>query len=361
MKKLLIDLSNYGAITNGFGQIAKNYAHYFVKAKKQGRLDCELLFLLPPKCDDIQLLQSEYVTCVQPNKTIGRWLGINLPKVDVWHSVNQQQRMRRITSNTKFIFTIHDFNFLTEKSPSKAAMYLARMQHRVDQASVVTAISEYTANVVRQHVNLRGKDVQVIYNGVEDLTHLPATAPAFATGRKFFFAMGQCRRKKNFHLLLDVMKSFPEYDLYICGQPSRLDYVEEIKSHIEAEHITNAKYVGRVTEDERVWLFKNCSAYLFPSIGEGFGLPMIEAMQFGKPVFISKATCLPEISAGHAFVWEDLNTDAMVSVIKQNLDRFYADNAMQQAAIKHASNFSYDKHINSYIEIYNRLLADNYK
>ena len=94
-------------------------------------------------------------------------------------------------------------------------------------------------------------------------------------------------------------------------------------------------------------------------MGEGFGLPMIEAMQFGKPVFISNTTCLPEIGAGHAFIWKEMNTEAMVSVMKQNIDRFYKDAAMQQAVIKHASYFSYEKHINSYLQIYNKLLSDD--
>lgn len=85
---------------------------------------------------------------------------------------------------------------------------------------------------------------------------------------------------------------------------------------------------------------------------------MIEAMQFGKPVFISNATCLPEIGAGHAFIWEEMNTEAMVSVMKQNLGRFYEDSSMRQAVIKHAAKFSYEKHIDSYIEIYNRLLYE---
>ena len=117
----------------------------------------------------------------------------------------------------KFIFTIHDFNFLTEKKPWKAKMYLRRMQNKVNKAAVVTTISHYVADVIRQHIDLKGKEIRVIYNGVERIDMLEGTQPSFATGRPFFFTIGQIRRKKNFHLLVDVMRHFPEYDLYICG------------------------------------------------------------------------------------------------------------------------------------------------
>lgn len=56
-----------------------------------------------------------------------------------------------------------------------------------------------------------------------------------------------------------------------------------------------------IEQTEKIWLYRNCQAFLFPSRGEGFGLPVIEAMQFGKAVFISNYTCLPEISNGFAF------------------------------------------------------------
>ena len=61
-----------------------------------------------------------------PVRRINKFFPFTLPKVDVWHAVNQQRKLLRIAGGTKFIFTIHDFNFLTEKKPWKAKMYLRR-------------------------------------------------------------------------------------------------------------------------------------------------------------------------------------------------------------------------------------------
>lgn len=118
------------------------------------------------------------------------------------------------------------------------------MQKHVDRASVVTAISQYTADIVKQNVDLKGKEIRVIYNGVERIDHIEGSKPAFATGRSFFFTIGQIRRKKNFHLLLDVMKEFPEYDLYICGDTSCNHgvYAEELRSLIDSKTLPTYFY-----------------------------------------------------------------------------------------------------------------------
>lgn len=242
-KKVLIDLTNYGSLTAGFGQIAANYATAFSSMPVD---DLHFVYLLRQK------YMQEFgpnVTSV-PVRRINKFFPFTLPKVDVWHAVNQQRKMLRIAGGTKFIFTIHDFNFLTEKKPWKAKMYLRRMQNKVNKAAVVTTISHYVADVIRQHVDLKGKEIRVIYNGVERIDTLEGTKPSFATGRPFFFTIGQIRRKKNFHLLVDVMRHFPEYDLYICGD-AHFAYAEEVRNLIRENQLTNVFLTDVISQSEK--------------------------------------------------------------------------------------------------------------
>ncbi|PWL59189.1 MAG: glycosyltransferase family 1 protein [Bacteroidales bacterium] len=350
-KNVVIDLTNYGNINVGFGQIAANYAKRFAESNHD---DFQLTYLVPEKCDvdfgsDIKILKK---------KPLYRFIPSLLPKTDVWHAVNQQRKIFPAKGNGKVIFTIHDLNFLVEKKPAKAARYLHRMQKHVDRASVVTAISQYTADIVKQNVDLKGKEIRVIYNGVERIDHIEGSKPAFATGRPFFFTIGQIRRKKNFHLLLDVMKEFPEYDLYICGDTSCNHgvYAEELRSLIDSKNLTNVFLPGTITQDEKVWLYRNCEALLFPSQGEGFGIPPIEAMQFGKAVFAAARTSLPEICGGYGFLWEKLTTEEMVDSIKKHLPGFYDDRERVEKIKQYAFSFSYENHINAYLDIYRELL-----
>lgn len=347
-KKVLIDLTDYGNITMGFGQIAENYAKLFAESDHD---DFQLIYMMPKGFvgGNVEVLEK---------KGIYRYIPFLLPKIDVWHAVNQQRKIYPAHDNGKLIYTIHDLNFLVEKKPAKAARYLKRMQKRCDQASVITAISQYTADIARKNIDLKGKEIRVIYNGVERIDMQPGKQPRFATGRPFFFTIGQIREKKNFHLLIDVMKEFPEYDLYICGDTNcgREVYSNKIRSEIAEKGLTNVYLTGTISQEEKTWLYRNCEALLFPSQGEGFGIPPIEAMQFGKAVFAAARTSLPEICGGYGFLWEKLTTEEMVDSIRKNLPGFYNDKARIEKIKQYAFSFSYENHIKAYLDIYRELL-----
>ena len=349
-KKILLDLRNLSNPASGFGQIALNYAKHFGSLRLD---DIEFVFLVPESYASAPSCHAEIVRYTREMRHDDR----KLPTVDLWHSVNQQQNVFRLGPNTKYVLTIHDLNYLTEKNWFRQQKHNYVLGRRIRKADVVTAISGYVGNQVETHFrkSLGGRPVEVIYDAVEHIAGKPQLQPAFADGSPFFFTLGQIRMKKNFHLLLDVMKSFPHHQLYICGD-DHFDAGSLIRKRLLHEGIENVHLTGKITEEEKVWLYAHCDAFLFPSQGEGFGLPVIEAMQFGKPVFVSSFTCLPEISGGHAFVWNDLSTSAMVKDIKNHLKEFYADSKHIEAVRLHARSFSYEQHILQYVNLYRKLL-----
>ena len=95
---------------------------------------------------------------------------------------------------------------------------------------------------------------------------------------------------------------------------------------------------------------------LFPSLFEGFGLPIIEAMSFGKPVFSSTKTSLKEIGGNCAFFWDNFTPEHMQEVINKNLDTFYKNPNLAKQNIDYAMSFSYGRHIKTYWQIYLQLL-----
>ena len=121
------------------------------------------------------------------------------------------------------------------------------MQQKIDKATIITTISHYVADEIKKYTNLHGKEIRVIYNGVERIDQQEDKKPQFATGRPFFFTIGQMRAKKNFHILIDVMKFFPEYDLYICGE-DRFRYAKEIKALIKERKAINVYLTGKIDQ-----------------------------------------------------------------------------------------------------------------
>lgn len=348
MKRVLVDLCDLSNPTCGFGQIALNYGKLFSKKHQ----NIHFMFLIP---DNNCRSFGEDVSYILIRRYLNKKFSFLLPKVDLWHMTNQQQKMLRLTSDTKLIYTIHDLNFLVEKSPVKAKRKLRKVQKFVDKSTVVTTISHYVADDLKKHLDLKGKEVRVIYNGVERIDHMLGEHPDFVRNRPFFFTIGQIRSKKNFHVLLDLMGSFPEYDLYICGD-DHFDYAQLLRDTIRAKQLTNVFLTGKVSQNEKAWLYKNCEAFLFPSKIEGFGLPIIEAMQFGKAVFSSNCTSLPEVCGGHAVIWDNFEPEYMVQSIRDNLPSFYEDKERIARMKEYANSFSYEKHIQSYLDLYQELL-----
>jgi glycosyltransferase involved in cell wall biosynthesis len=352
-KRVLVDLSILKHLHCGLGQIAWNYGLYY---KSHAPKDLDITLLVPKEYVGAFGTNIKY----KPSKRIYRVLPWLLPTYDLWHSIHQLSLYAPSRFWTKNLLTIHDLNYLYEKKGTKISKYHKWVQKRIDRASFITTISHFTKDDVENHMDMNEKPNKVIYNGVEMLDASKAQQPLSVQDAHtpFFFTIGQIKKKKNFHTLLDLMKLYPQYNLYIAGQDHE-DYAEMIRQRITNEKIENAFLIGTVNTEEKIWLYKNCKAFLFPSLFEGFGLPVIEAMSFGKPVFSSPKTSLSEIGGKYAFFWNSFEPHSMKEVIDQNLDAFYNDPQRVEATKQYAHSFSYQKHMEEYFKLYNTILFGN--
>ena len=207
-------------------------------------------------------------------------------KFDVWHATTTISWYKPFNKKTKFIFTIHDLNFLIEEAENVARnkRMLKLIQQRVDRADHITGISQYALETAAQHLNLHDKPRTVIYNGCNVNDFPLFDSPRYRPLKPFLFAIGLVQPRKNFHLLPALLKG-NDYELIIAGL-NHFDYKNVVEMEIKKQDVAaRVKLTGPITEEEKYWYYKNCTAFLFPSFAEGFGLPAIEAMHFGKPVF----------------------------------------------------------------------------
>lgn len=346
-RRILIDLRHLEYAYNGFGQLCLNYGNYF-KNNADKIQDLDITLFVP----------KEYVGAFGDKvgyleyKRSYKWYPFLYPHFDIWHATTQQAKYISLDSNTVRIVSVHDLNFLYERKAKRAQHKLKRQQAILDIADVITAISNFTINELKTNINLKGKTVLLNYVGERSIANDEMQMPSFVnTDRRFFFTIGQVLEKKNFHVLLDMMKLMPSYDLYICGD-NRFEYAKQIEQRIADEGISNVKVTGIISAPEKVWMYKNCYGFMFPSKFEGFGYPVIEAMLFGKPVFSSSCTSLPEIGSKYAFFWKNFESEHMRDIVEENIDGFYNNEKLQEEQLGYANSFTLERHMETYLDLY---------
>ena len=273
---------------------------------------------------------------------------------DVWHMTYQTSRYRPANSRTRTVLTIHDLNFLYEDphNTRRKNKYLGIIQDRIDRADHIVYISQYCKDDVTRNLNIAGKPASVIYNGCNFSTTAGDAAPVYKPSKPFLFTLGTVLPKKNFHVLPALLKAF-DGELIITGINDHLyknDILREAKKHGVLDRVI---FTGSVSENDKAWYYKHCEAFLFPSIAEGFGLPVIESMYYGKPVFLSTYTSLPEVGGPHAYYFDSFEPEAMCKTLTEGLHNFTSN---RSAAIREwALQFSWEKAAGEYWQIYHQL------
>lgn len=291
------------------------------------------------------------------NNRLGRVLFPSIfPKVDLVHWSQQTPLINRCLSPFTLI-TVHDVNFFHNNlKESKIARKARRIGKRLAKATHLAFISNFTQKDINNHFQIK-VPTKVILNGVTDQSRIPEVGVSLPVPEHFFLHVSRLAPKKNVHLLVEMMKYLPQENLVLAGK-GRRPYEERLKRIIKENHLDNVYLIGSVTAVEKANLYRRCKGFLFPSLSEGFGLPVVEAMCFGKPTFISDRTSLPEIGGEVACYFTDLQPNKMAEVLARKIPLFEKDRENWEIKIKqHAAQFSWKKAADEYISYYLNILG----
>jgi glycosyltransferase involved in cell wall biosynthesis len=157
---------------------------------------------------------------------------------------------------------------------------------------------------------------------------------------------------KNIEAMLAMAAAWPAKPIVLAGATS--SYTGEVQRMVAERKLSNVTVRLDLDEAEKAWLYAHCEGFVFPSLAEGFGLPPIEAMHFGKPVFLSRLTSLPEVGGDVANYFDSFEAAAMRAVIEKGLAAHQRRGP--DALVRHARSFSWARCAEAYLALYLRLL-----
>ncbi|MDN3593519.1 glycosyltransferase family 4 protein [Zunongwangia endophytica] len=358
LKKVFLETHNIQNLHSGFGQFNLNLAKSL--------------------SDESEFLTEHEVTLNCNNTDAKREIGKNLRyntyhqitrypffrikrKFNLWHSVNQNTKIEPFSDQIPYLLTIHDINFMEEDNGKRLDTRIQLFKEKLNRSTALVYISEFTKHQTHQYFDVPKVPEYVIYNGNpitnNSLSITDMAAKKNESLRPFIFCIGHVDEKKNFHTLVEMIKHLKGINLIIAGG-AKSEYAEKLKLKIKKDKLENRVFLaGHISEVDKIFYYKNCMAFAFPSLREGFGLPVIEAMTFGKPVFLSNLSSLPEIGGQHSFYWENFDPKYMANLFEEGMSK-YEDDQEKYSSIyaERAKSFSWTKAAKEYIEVYKSIL-----
>lgn len=271
----------------------------------------------------------------------------------------------------RMVVTVHDLIYLRNPGGfySPAAQAYARffLGLLAKKECLIISVSNHTkAELLECFPKIRPERIVVIpeaaspfFKKMEDRGIPEAFRRRESLERPFLLFVGSFKKHKNIPLLLHAMqrlrdKGFP-HELALVGEP-------DPKNKGLLGQITGAPFarmLGRRSDEELRLLYNLAEALVVPSLDEGFGLPVLEAMGCGLPVVVSRTASLPEVAGEAGAYFDPRNVDALEGVLYNILKNTELRNAMSRKGIEQAQEFSWVRTARRTADVYERAIASN--
>ena len=276
-----------------------------------------------------------------------------------------------LTTNIPQLLVLHDlaFKHYPQFIPKHHLYYYkAYTKKFLAKATKIATVSEFSKNDIIQHYKTDAEKINVVYSAAKnifipiDISSQQKTKEKYSDGKEYFLFVGGIHPLKNLMNLLKAFSLFKKWQrsnmkLLVAGRLAWQydDIVEKLKSYKYRDDVVLLNYLP---EEELANITASAYAMLFPSLFEGFGVPVVEAMQCAVPVITSNVSSLPEIVGSAALCANPTDADA---IAKQML-KLYKDESLRSKLIEEgklqAAKFSWDKTADLMWQTITEIVAD---
>jgi O-antigen biosynthesis alpha-1,2-mannosyltransferase len=341
--RIALDASySFGDHLTGIGVYSSRLIDGLAKAHPRDRiLLCyrakQFLSAPPPRFDNVR----------------NRLLGPPLPviRADIFHALNQRVDRRPAP---RVVSTFHDLFVLTANysSPEFRARFAEQAKNAAARSDAIIAVSKFTSCQIQELLNVPEARIRVVPHGV-DLLPLPEEA----NRRNIILFVGALQVRKNISRLVTAFERLPgQWRLVLAGAPNGYGaaaIIEQIQKSCARNRI---EMTGHISRERLEALFRQARIFAFPSLDEGFGIPVLEAMSFGVPVMTSNRSALPEIARDAALLVDPTS----VEEIEDGLKKLTADDALRHELARlgrqRAERFSWKEAVRQTYAVYSELI-----
>lgn len=201
------------------------------------------------------------------------------------------------------------------------------IQSSVWRANRICTISGAAQRDIESAFGISAERIRVTYPGVSPRYHAQPEANVAAIREKygfvrpFFLYVGTWAPRKNVIRLIEAFRIFrsathADYELILIGQRTLFERREVRERLQDPEIAPHVRSLGFVPDEEMPSIYTACEALVFPSLGEGFGLPVVEAMACGTPVATSNVSSLPEVAGDAALLFDPLDSSDIANAMR---------------------------------------------
>lgn len=289
-----------------------------------------------------------------------------LPKVDLYHGACQVVPPLR---RTRSVVTIHHHEELrlTHKSDWDQFYYVKVHHDSLRRADRIIADSKYTRRYILEKFGLPEEKITVVYHGIFDPkpsfseADLAALRARYGLPERFVVCVSHMHQRKNTVRLVRAFARLgseaegAKLALVGGGQPA---YIAEVKAAAEAAGIAGrVVFTGPVPHAEVAAFFAAAQLFCLPSLLEGFGIPLIEAMAMGCPVAGADATAIPEVIGDAGLIFDPEDEAAIAGAMSRALSDAALRADLKRRGLARAAMFSWDEAARRTLAVYREALA----
>ncbi len=274
---------------------------------------------------------------------------------DIFHALNQRVDLR---AGKQVVSTFHDLFVMTGEYSSAdfRARFTAQAKNAASQSDLIIAVSEFTRQQIISCLNVDPRRIKVVPHGV----HLPANPPPLTERENIILCVGALQLRKNVTRLVEAFESLPAslregWTLVLAGSTAGYG-AAEILDRIDRSPVrAQIELKGYVNNQDLADLYRRALVFAFPSLDEGFGIPVLEAMAHGIPVVTSNRSALPQVAGDAALLIDPYAVEALRDTLQNLMQDQQLRESLSEKGRQRAALFSWDQTTTETYNLYKAL------